>query len=91
MNSSSEFHRKPLLIFIPAVADPVFHCLLIYVTEQQKKVTGETTIGSGFSVQPPPEQKSTVASDETQVMNSNSTPGLKDPLTDGVRTSHVDM
>ena len=35
--------------------------------------------GSGFLGQPLLEQKSAVASDETQVMNSNSTSDVQDP------------
>ena len=37
VESSPEFCQNPLLIFIPAVANPVFHYLLIYVNEQQEK------------------------------------------------------
>ena len=39
---------------------------------QPKKANAKTAIGGGFSGWPLPERKSAVASDETQVMNSNS-------------------
>ena len=78
----TEFPRKPPPIFIQAVANPVFHYLLIYVIVNEQwgiKAMAEMAIGSGFSGWPLPKRKSTVASDETQVMNSNSTSGVQDP------------
>ena len=50
------------------------------MNEQWEKTTTETAISSGFLGWLLLEQISAVASNETQVMNSNSTSGVQDPL-----------